>query len=92
VHARFGFDECLAGSAQLRFACSVSSQVLKTRFHAPHFRPAAKEKPPDCFIEQLVYRAPFDPAQVFEGGAFFGVNSQRECNSGNSSTLLPVNW
>jgi hypothetical protein len=89
--ARFGFDECFAGSAELWIAFPVSAQPLNTRIQVVLFWSAVKEKTPDRFIEQLIHRAPFDPAQVFKGGAFFGVNSQRECNSGHSSTLLPAN-
>ena len=89
-HTCFRFDKSLAGLTELWIALPVGAQPLNTRFQAAFFRPAAEQKASHRFIEQLIDRATFDPAQAFKRIALFGVNSQSECDPSHIQTIIPI--
>ena len=89
-HTCFSFNKSLSGLTELWIALPVGAQPLNTRFQTAFFRPAAEQKAPYRFVEQLIDGATFDPAQAFKRIALFGVNSQRECDPGHIQTIIPA--
>jgi hypothetical protein len=68
VHRR-GYSDLKPG-----IALPVGAKAHKGSFQASLLRPAAEQKTPDGFVEELIDGTPLNLAQIFQRGALFRVD------------------